>query len=195
MPDAITCPACGEAVGGPGRCPGCGLLAGGAALRARRASRRIALPLHEPYFQRLLAEGRGQMPMLRVQPVGYRPVAQGLSPLRDALARAWGGSAQVEMLEPVAADAPPAPVRPEPALSLLALFDLAATPEDEVHGRWIDACTAVQPLAGIVLDGRAWAGRFAAMPERLAQRRRLWQDFAARRSLRCEFLGLDTPGR
>ena len=170
-----------------------GLLAGWAALRAQRAARRIALPLHEPYFQRLLAERGGQPFVLRVQPVGCTVPAARAPALRDDLARAWGGPVQVELLEPVDAEAPIPPMPVGDHATRLALFDLAATPEDEVHGRWLDACAAVQPLAGLVLDGQAYAARFAAMPERLAQRRRLWQDFAARRSLRCEFVGLDIP--
>lgn len=170
-----------------------GLLAGWAALRARLAARRIALPLHEPYFQRLLAERGGQPLMLQLQPVGCTVPAARTAALRDDLARAWGGPVQVELLEPVNAEAPVPPMAAGVHVTRLALFDLAATPEEEVHGRWLEACAALQPIAGLVLDGQAYAARFAAMPERLAQRRRLWQDFAARHSLRCEFVGLDTP--
>lgn len=169
-----------------------GLLAGWAAWRARRAARCIPLPLHEPYFLRLLAERGGQPLTLRLQPVGCTVPAARAPALRDDLARAWGGPVQIELLEPTNVEAPMASMPAGDHVTRLALFDLAATPEDDVHGRWLDACAAVQPLAGLVLDGHAYAARFAAMPERLAQRRRLWQDFAARRSLRCEFVGLDT---
>ena len=63
----------------------------------------------------------------------------------------------------------------------VAAFDLAATPEAEVHGRVIDR---LKQAAGtceikVCLDTNAYAERFAGYPERVGERKKSWSDFLA----------------
>lgn len=60
------------------------------------------------------------------------------------------------------------------------LFDATATPEDEVHGRWIDAVAERRHgPATVLLDLSGVEERFGADSERLTARKALWESFAA----------------
>lgn len=67
---------------------------------------------------------------------------------------------------------------------LLARFDLSATPEAEVHGRWLRALQTATAKAGaprfvLVVEESAFAQRFGqTAPERIEQRRAAWQALA-----------------
>ncbi|MBX3638565.1 MAG: DUF2868 domain-containing protein, partial [Rubrivivax sp.] len=65
-------------------------LATWSALRGAWASRRVALPLDDPYFQQLLLQGRGAAPRVRVLPHGAAPSPQAVLGLRELLAGALG---------------------------------------------------------------------------------------------------------
>ena len=66
--------------------------------------------------------------------------------------------------------------------SAVLLFDAVATPEDEVHGKWLDAVakrrTGSLPL---LIDLSALEEQFGADSERLTARKALWESFAAER--------------
>jgi hypothetical protein len=67
---------------------------------------------------------------------------------------------------------------------LLARFDLSATPETEVHGRWLHALQMATRQAGaprgvLVVEESSFVQRFGqTAPERIAQRRAAWQALA-----------------
>ena len=72
-------------------------------------------------------------------------------------------------------------------------FSLAATPEDENHGRAIagtrDWLAATRPNAQllVVIDEAAYAERMSGSPERVAERRELWRRFVEARGVKPAF--------
>ena len=71
------------------------------------------------------------------------------------------------------------------------LFDATATPEEEVHGHWIDAVGRRQPDAvTLLVDLSGLEAQFGAESERLTARKALWESFAAERHATLRFLAL-----
>lgn len=71
------------------------------------------------------------------------------------------------------------------------LFDATATPEEEVHGHWIDAVGRRQPDAvTLLVDLSGLEAQFGAESERLTARKALWESFAAERHATLRFLRL-----
>lgn len=71
------------------------------------------------------------------------------------------------------------------------LFDGTATPEDEVHGRWLD--TVAKRQAGslpLLVDLSGLEQQFGLDSERLTARKALWESFAAERHATLRFLAL-----
>jgi hypothetical protein len=67
---------------------------------------------------------------------------------------------------------------PGPGTTLrVALFDLGATPEAESQGRLLDAMKGPLPVLAVADEGD-FRRRFAAVPERLAERRAAWRRLA-----------------
>jgi Protein of unknown function (DUF2868) len=163
------------------------LLALVCALRGRLQARRFALPLDEPYFQRLLRLQRGAQAQVQVWPYAFVPSPQAVLGLRALLADAFGARVGLQVAPGVAFggedDALPAPV---PTTShAFAWFDLSATPEAENHARFVRRLAAAAPPGASVLvliDEASFTRRFAALPERVAQRREVWRAM-------CEGLG------
>lgn len=71
------------------------------------------------------------------------------------------------------------------------LFDATATPEEEVHGHWIDAVGRRQPDAvALLVDLSGLEAQFGAESERLTARKALWESFAAEHHAALRFLRL-----
>lgn len=71
------------------------------------------------------------------------------------------------------------------------LFDATATPEEEVHGHWIDAVGRRQPDAvTLLVDLSGLEAQFGAESERLTARKALWESFAAEHHAALRFLRL-----
>ena len=71
------------------------------------------------------------------------------------------------------------------------LFDATATPEEEVHGHWIDAVGRRQPDAvTLLVDLSGLEAQFGAESERLTARKALWESFAAEHHAALSFLRL-----
>lgn len=86
---------------------------------------------------------------------------------------------------------------PESALAsvdtetVVLLFDATATPEEEVHGHWIDAVGRRQPDAvTLLVDLSGLEAQFGAESERLTARKALWESFAAEHHAALRFLRL-----
>ncbi len=164
-------------------------LAAVSAWRAWRGTSRVLLPLHEPYFQQLLAQRESRSMRIAVHPLGAAPAPAVVLALREQLAREWGDDVQLSWLPAAWADAPGAvPAAIGAAALQVALIDMATTPEAEVHGRWLEQQGAGGPPLRLVVDATAFTQRFALMPERLKQRRAAWQGFADAMHLECRFV-------
>ncbi|MEO8922554.1 MAG: DUF2868 domain-containing protein, partial [Caldimonas sp.] len=159
------------------------LLALAAAALARARSRRFALPLGAPYFQRLARLQRGATAEVAVYPYACTLSAQAALALRALLAEAFGPRVAPWIAPAVAFggedDAVPAP--PAATTHAIVLFDLSATPEAEHHGRFVKHIGAALPagaVLAVLLEEGAFARRFAHLAERLAQRREAWRRWA-----------------
>ncbi len=174
------------------------LLALAAGWRARWLARRLPLPLADPYFQRLLRQWCGDAARVQVLPHGAAPTWSTLAGLKEVLAAGLGPSLQMQATDAVTygdedragALAPP----PGTTLRVL-LVDLAATPEDEVHGRFVRVLRDTAPAIPLLLvaDESAWRARFGGLPERLAERRAAWQRWADAQALGFVGVALDRP--
>ncbi|MCW5610032.1 MAG: DUF2868 domain-containing protein [Rubrivivax sp.] len=165
-----------------------------AALRGAWAARGVKLSPEDPYLQQLLLQGRGAAPRVRVLPHGAAPSPQAVLGLRELLAGALGAEMQLRLAAPVAyggeEGAGARPAEPDTTL-LVALVDLAATPEADTHGRLLRELRAAAPALPLLLlaDEAGFARRFGQLPERLAQRARL----AAARRRRGRGLAVGRP--
>ena len=171
-------------------------LAAWSGARARWLSRRVSLPLDDPYFQRLLREHRGGTPRVQVLPHGAAPTPQAALGLRALLAQVLGPGLQLSVLAatPYGDEETAGGLVPEPGTTLrLALVDLGATPEDDTHGRFLQALRAGAPGVPLVLlaDASAFDRRFAGLPARGAERRQAWQRWAQDQGVGCVVVALE----
>lgn len=175
------------------------LLARLAAWRARRLSQHLRLDLTEPYYVALLASFGGHPTPLQVWPYSYTLDAAQQSRLAAAAQALHGAAATVALMPhtpygqlPPASHATPAPGHPTADQPHpVALFSLAATPEAEAHGQF------VQHLAhhhrgtlALWVDRSALARKLGASP-RLAEREALWRAFAAQHGVDMHLIDLD----
>jgi hypothetical protein len=143
-------------------------------------SRRFALPLGEPYFQRLLRLGGGGTARVVVVPYAATPSPQATLGLRALLAATLGARLDVRIAPVVpfgAEDAAPADLGAD-TTHAIALFDLGATPEAEHQTRFLRTVDAALPkgaVLGAIVDASAFARRFAGLDSRVAERREAWR--------------------
>lgn len=154
--------------------------------QAHRLARRCALPIDDLYFQRLLRAHRDAPALVQVLPYNYRlPLAQepGLHALLD---RVFGPKLALRLAASIpegAEDQPghwmavDAQVVPEVVVGLL---PLAATPERETHGAFLESLARVLPTGSrlvVLIDESGFRERLrgADAQSRLTQRRRAWR--------------------
>jgi hypothetical protein len=169
-------------------------LALAAALRSRRLANGLALPLTESYFRDLLMQHQGGNRRLRVWPYALPDDTARLPQLRALIERAFGTKAELQVADAVAfggeddwhdelADGE------QP----LVLFDMAATPEAENHGRFVQRLAAASPGGApvtMLVDEAGFKRRFAA--DRVQQRRLAWQTLADNVGGRAVFVDLQS---
>ena len=176
------------------------LLAWWSTLRAQWLARRVALPLAEPYFQRLTQLQRGDVARVQVLPYANTPTPQAVLGLRALLADAFGDRAALQIAPTLAfgAEDDAAAQHPLPPGTTLAvaLFDLAATPEAENQGRFVRLLTARAPAGAatiVLIDDTGFVRRFGSDTTRLTQRREAWRRFAETLASVPVFAALDAP--
>lgn len=159
------------------------VLAGLSVWRARRHARRLHLDLSDPYFVRLLAEHGGPGTCVLVLPYSLSPTPAQQQGLAAAVRASFGASATLRLLPGTAyGDAPaplPAPERDRPQQPV-ALFSLAATPERETHGAFVQQLQRQVPGGlAVWLDSSGLSAHLAdgVRGARLAEREALWRDF------------------
>ncbi|MEM8993904.1 MAG: DUF2868 domain-containing protein [Acidobacteriota bacterium] len=152
------------------------LLAARALLETVRLERRLPLQLPPTYLRRVLAAASTAPHEAQVIPYSYRPVERSMEVLRRVLLDVLGARANLRINPTVAyGEAPQA----SSAAWRILLFNLAQTPEVEVHGE------VLQHLAGELADGQRLlvvvdeAPLLARVPEaqraeRRESRRRAW---------------------
>jgi hypothetical protein len=172
------------------------LLATVAAGAARWRAGRVALPLEDPYFGRIVRLRRAASAAVQVFPYARTPGARAALALRDLVGRAFGARVGFDMAPTVAFDAhDDAPLVPAAAMThVIALFDLGATPERESQGRFVEQLAAAMPGGAglaVVVDEGSFRARFAGLPERLAQRQAAWREWGATLRLEPVFVDLE----
>ena len=156
------------------------LLALGCAALATMRTRRFALPLDAPYYQRLLRLRKGGPARVSVHPYGSTPTPQATLGLRALLAASLGPRLDVRFAAPVAfgAEDEAAPRVDPDSTHAVALYELGATPEAENQGRFLQALRAAAPpgaLLAAVVDATGFTRRFGAVPGRVDERRAAWR--------------------
>lgn len=153
--------------------------------RARALSGALPMSFDSPYFTALLRARQGRRGRVLVIPWGQRPgpvASRALQALADRLEL---DGAQVSMAEPVsygdesaAGDALAAADTPT---LVVALLPAIATPENEIHGEFVDriaaACGRAVPILMLV-DESGFVSRFGSEPDamrRREQRRTAWR--------------------
>ena len=155
-------------------------------------SRRFALPLDEPYFQRLLRLGAGGAARVVVVPYAATPSPQATLGLRALLAATLGNTTRLDVriapLVPFGAeDVAPGDIGAD-TTHAIALFDLGATPEAEHQTRFLRTLAAALPKGAVlaaIVDASAFARRFAGLDSRVAERREAWRAVERRRGHGC----------
>jgi hypothetical protein len=158
------------------------VLALGCGFAAAWRSRRFALPLDEPYFQRLLRLGAGGAARVVVVPHAATPSPQATLGLRALLAATLGNTTRLDVriapLVPFGAeDVAPGEISAD-TTHAIALFDLAATPEADHQTRFLRTLAAALPKGAVlaaIVDASAFARRFAGLDSRVAERREAWR--------------------
>lgn len=159
-----------------------------AALRARRLARNFPLDLGQPYF-RLLADriGVSGPAVLRVIPYSFTVDEPRHKGLAEVAAMVLGEQAQL-MLRPSSpyGEEPRDTLRDtrldDPGIAVTAvLFNLAATPERENHGAFLDYLARATPRGiAVLLDESSLAERGAGQAgfdTRVVERTALWHEF------------------
>lgn len=178
------------------------LLAAAAHARARRLAAHVALPLHEPYFQRLLREQRGSVAHVHLVPHAHEPDAAAVATLAALLGRVLGPHVELSRAAAVdfgaEDDAAPDQLVPPGTTHALLLVDLTATPEAEHQCRLAQRLAATAATHGaaalICIDEAAFLRRFAAFPQRATERRRAWQALAESCGMALVVLNLGPAG-
>lgn len=180
------------------------VLAAAGGWRARRLSKNFPLDLAQPYFRKLGENlGAGAGAVLRVFPYSFTVDQARDSGLAAIAALTLGERARV-MLRPSS------PYGEDPQESLrdtrlddasvtvsAALFNLAATPEKENHGAFLDYLAHQTPGGIAVLIDESGlverAGAQAGADTRIAERTALWRQFCSFHHTEATFVNLLHP--
>jgi hypothetical protein len=163
--------------------------------RARRLAARLAPAFDEPYYLRLRAPDRGAGVRVEVLPYSHRLAPAAQDALLELLHELFGNRSRVEVRGPLdyGAEPPPA-VDPSPHARVV-VFNLAQSPEEEVHGAFLAALRHAQgdaehpPALLVLLDEEPYRARIdGAGSDRIAQRRRAWERVGRAADLRMAAL-------
>ena len=166
-----------------------------AGFNERRRAANMPVPLAEPYFQRLLRGFRGGSARVRVVSYSYTSGAAALAGLEAIVARAFGGSAALVIDAPVAYGDDPSTAHGSPSYRIV-LFNASATPERDVHGRFVAALAGddrtLAPLIALI-DESAYLARGISDSTRLEARRASWREAIGGSGVAIVFVDLAAP--
>jgi hypothetical protein len=180
------------------------LLAAVAGWRANRLSKNFPLDLVQPYFRKLGDKvGGGTGAVLRVFPYSFTIDPAGNSGLAAIAAMTLGARARV-MLRPSSpyGEDPQESLRDagldDPSVTVTAaLFNLAATPEKENHGAFLDYLARHCPRGvAVLIDESGLVERAAGQAgsdSRIAERMALWRQFCSFHHTEATFVNLLQP--
>ena len=171
-----------------------GLLAAYEGFRVFRLSNALPLDLEEPYYRRLFTAWRGAMRQVEIVPYGYTPRPGALAALKTLMYDYFGARADVRIVDALpygapagevlggtgaASEAAPIPGSDavEPDACVVVLFNLAQSPDGDLHGALLrDLTLALDPAREqmlVVLDMSASRDRLGD-PARVRERIDAW---------------------
>ena len=174
-----------------------------AAWQERWRARRFTFDMNEPYFRRLAGSFTGGAARLRVIPYSYTVDEAAMSGLRAVAVALLGDDAEVVLHPAITFGAESSASQMLPAadsgvLLTLALFGLAATPENENHGTFLKALRSASEPArlAVLIDESGYRRRLgvqAGADARLEERRNAWRYFCRALALEAAFVDLSAP--
>jgi hypothetical protein len=182
------------------------LLAAFANWRARRLARNFPLDLEQPYFRALADQiGAGTPAVLRVLPYSFTLDEARDRGLSAIAAMVLGTHARVMLRPSLPYGGEPgdvlgdAPLDDDGATVTAALFNLAATPEKENHGAFLDYLARhAQRGIAVLVDESGLVERAANQPgtdARIAERMALWRQFCSFHGAAATFVNLLRPDK
>lgn len=159
------------------------LLAAAALARAAWRARRMPWPAADPWLERVRAQAPQSAQRAWLLPHARALPAQAALAWRERLSALSGGATSLEVAEPLPYGEEEDAARCTPPAGttvVLLAVDLATTPEEEVHGRWLGTAAAAAPALPRVL----LADATSLPPERRAARRKAWHQLAQRHGAR-----------
>ncbi len=166
------------------------------AMVERHRATHVMDDLSGPYFARLLRGFHPGAAVARVLPFSYEVDAAALDTLRLLLGRALGSDVALNVAVPVAygdEDARPGTLAAEVDTPLIALFNATATPEPEVHGRFLSGLRGHgRPLVAVI-DESTFNARWRGDAARRDARRELWHELCTDCGLVPVFADLARP--
>ncbi len=174
-----------------------------AAWQERRRSQRFAFDMNEPYFRRLAGSFSLGAARLRVVPYSYTVDEAALNGLREVAVVLLGDDADVALHSAITFGAETSVSQmltgADPKVPLtLALFSLAATPENENHGAFLKTLRTELAAArlAVLIDESGYRRRLglqAGAEARLEERRSAWRYFCRALELDTAFVDLSAP--
>jgi len=162
-------------------------------LRARWRSQHLQLPLNQAYFARLQRDFGGLATRLVLLPFSMDVTPERRAAIDHFATDLYGAGAHVDWLPTLAYGAALPAVDLAPAAQAIALINLSATPEAEVHGELL-----AQLRSRFGANGELWlwasdfAARNAGAPRRLQEREALWQEFAQQHGFNAQLITTGT---
>jgi len=179
------------------------ILALGATRQARRLAAALTVETTGRYYRMVFASGHGGDLGVYVQPYSYTLTPARADALKAILHDVLGARANIEIASALEYGAGRQPaseaqeLRAERASVLL--FNLAQTPETEVHGRLLTELKGRAEEGGsclVLIDSAGWmerAGEPSASERRLDERRRTWDRVVRDAGLTAVHINLDSP--
>lgn len=175
-------------------------LASFASFRLRMFERRFPIDLTRGYFQKLAARYARKPKDVVAIPYAKALLPESAIVLNQVVQDVFGTTSTVRILDTVrfgGEDEMPVLAAKSRDSILLALFDLASTPESENHGVFLKAlkreASSGHSLISLV-DSREFKARFGSTGDRMEQRTKLWRRFLADCGVPCVIGDLGDEG-
>jgi len=176
--------------------------------RCERLAIDLPVDLDDAYFKRQFSAWRGATRRVDIVPYSFNPRPVALDRLKALLQDAYGARAQIQIHPPLAYGAEPSAIRLDAGSretgadsrdgSLVVLFNLAQSPEIEVHGNFLKELKLIvgetQARMLILLDVSSYHERVRES-ERRQQRLRSWIGVCSEEDLEAVDVELDRPIR
>ncbi len=172
-------------------------------IRCRRLAGRVSFDLDTPYFRKVLSARRGAERTVAIHPYSYTPKAGAVDRLKTLLYDHFGARADIQLQGSIAYGDEVTDTlqtngaQPDPPGDTchIVLFNLAQSPEIEVHGSFLDDMKAALHGAGqlaVLIDIAPYRQRVTA-PGRWQERLRAWERIVRGSNLEMVGFNSDEP--